>query len=55
MVVNVLEGNLREIIGSMNLRDIMNDRKTFLAKVQENAMADMQNMGLDCNIQHPEH
>lgn len=55
MVVNVLEGNLREIIGSMNLRDIMNDRKTFAAKVQENAMADMQNMGLQIvtfNIQN---
>ena len=30
MVVNVLEGNLREIIGGMRLVEIMNDRKTCL-------------------------
>ncbi|MBO6300397.1 MAG: flotillin family protein, partial [Lachnospiraceae bacterium] len=41
MVVNVLEGNLREIIGAMKLVDIMNDRKTFAAMVQENAAQDM--------------
>ena len=55
MVVNVLEGNLREIIGGMRLTEIMNDRKTFAAKVQENAMTDMQRMGLDIvsfNIQN---
>ncbi len=46
MVVNVLEGNLREIIGSMKLVDIMNDRKTFATKVQENAAQDMEKMGL---------
>lgn len=55
MVVNVLEGNLREIIGGMRLVEIMNDRKTFAAKVQENASADMQRMGLEIvsfNIQN---
>jgi len=55
MVVNVLEGNLREIIGSMRLVEIMNDRKTFAAKVQENALTDMQRMGLEIvsfNIQN---
>lgn len=55
MVVNVLEGNLREIIGSMRLVDIMNDRKTFAAKVQENAAVDMAKMGLEIvsfNIQN---
>lgn len=55
MVVNVLEGNLREIIGSMRLTEIMNDRKTFATKVQENAMTDMQRMGLEIvsfNIQN---
>lgn len=46
MIVNVLEGNLREIIGSMKLVDIMNDRKTFAIKVQENAAQDMEKMGL---------
>jgi flotillin len=55
MVVNVLEGNLREIIGSMRLVDIMNDRKTFATKVQENAAVDMAKMGLEIvsfNIQN---
>ncbi len=55
MVVNVLEGNLREIIGGMRLVEIMNDRKAFAAKVQENASADMQRMGLEIvsfNIQN---
>ena len=28
----------------MRLTEIMNDRKTFAAKVQENAMTDMQRM-----------
>lgn len=55
MIVNVLEGNLREIIGSMKLTDIMNDRKTFATKVQENAAVDMAKMGLEIvsfNIQN---
>lgn len=55
MVGSVLEGNLREIIGSMKLQEIMNDRKTFALKVQENADADMRNMGLEIvtfNIQN---
>lgn len=55
MVMNVLEGNLREIIGSMRLTEIMNDRKTFATKVQENASTDMQRMGLEIvsfNIQN---
>ena len=55
MVVNVLEGNLREIIGAMKLVDIMNDRKTFAAMVQENAAQDMAKMGLEIvsfNIQN---
>ncbi len=55
MVVNVLEGNLREIIGAMRLVDIMNDRKTFAAMVQENAAQDMAKMGLEIisfNIQN---
>ena len=55
MIVSVLEGNLREIIGSMKLVDIMNDRKTFATKVQENAAVDMAKMGLEIvsfNIQN---
>lgn len=55
MVSNVLEGNLREIIGSMDLRTIMNDRQTFAQRVQQNAEGDMKRMGLEVvsfNIQN---
>ena len=55
MVVNVLEGNLREIIGGMKLVDIMNDRKAFATAVQTNATSDMAAMGLEIvsfNIQN---
>ena len=55
MVVNVLEGNLREIIGQMELTEIMNNRKSFAQKVIENAGEDMKKMGLEIisfNIQN---
>ncbi len=55
MIVNVLEGNIREIIGSMKLTDIVTDRKKFASLVQENASIDMANMGLEIvafNIQN---
>ncbi len=55
MIVCVLEGNLREIIGSMKLTDIMNDRKSFAQKVSEDAKEDMNKMGLEIvsfNIQN---
>ena len=55
MVVNVLEGNLREIIGQMKLTEIMNDRKSFAEKVIDNAGSDMKKMGLEIisfNIQN---
>ena len=43
----VLEGNLREIVGTMTLKAMMNDRKTFAEKVQENAVPDLNKMGLE--------
>ena len=46
-VVDVLEGNVREIIGQMKLEDIVQDRKLFAEKVQENAAPDMERMGLE--------
>lgn len=54
-VVDVLEGNIREIIGQMKLEDIVTDRKQFAEKVMENAAPDMARMGLDIisfNIQN---
>ena len=43
----VLEGNLREIVGTMTLKEMMNDRKTFAERVQENAVPDLNKMGLE--------
>ena len=54
-VVDVLEGNIREIIGQMKLEDIVTDRKQFAEKVMENAAPDMEKMGLQIisfNIQN---
>lgn len=54
-VVDVLEGNIREIIGQMKLEDIVTDRKQFAEKVMENACPDMAKMGLEIisfNIQN---
>ena len=45
-VKEVLEGNLREIIGQMNLKDMVQNRKEFNVKVQENVSPDLKEMGL---------
>ena len=45
-VKDVLEGNLREIIGQMNLKDMVQNRKEFNIKVQDNVQPDLQEMGL---------
>ena len=45
-VNDVLEGNMREIIGSMELRAMVNDRKKFGQLVDENAKDDLSKMGL---------
>ncbi len=43
----VLEGNMREIIGQMKLTDLVHNRDLFAEKVKENAMQDMKRMGLE--------
>lgn len=43
----VLEGNMREIVGQMTLVSMVNDRKAFAEKVQENAAPDLNRMGLE--------
>lgn len=45
-VRDVLEGNLREIIGKMDLRSMVNDRQKFAEQVQDNAAPDLAKMGL---------
>ncbi len=46
-IQDVLEGNLREIIGQMELRDMVNNRQAFAEKVQSNAAPDLAKMGLE--------
>lgn len=43
----VLEGNMREIIGQMTLEEMVNDRKKFAEMVAENADPDFRAMGLE--------
>lgn len=47
MVTPVLEGNAREIIGQMGIKEMVNDRKAFAEKVRENASTDLQLMGIE--------
>lgn len=52
-----LQGNMREIIGTVPLRDLNVDRKKFGDEVQEKAQKDMNALGIDiisCNIQRIE-
>ena len=44
---DLLEGNIREIVGQMKLAEMVNDRKAFSEKVQENAVPDLQRFGLE--------
>lgn len=43
----VLEGNMREIVGKMTLEDMVSDRQKFAELVKENAKPDLEGMGLD--------
>lgn len=46
-VQQVLEGNMREIIGQMQLIDLVNNKQIFSQKIQENALDDINNIGLE--------
>ena len=46
-VKDLLEGNVREIIGAMKLTDMVSNRKAFSEKVQENAVPDLARFGLE--------
>ena len=43
----VLEGNMREIVGQMKLKDMVSDRQKFASLVKENASPDLEAMGLE--------
>lgn len=44
---DLLEGNLREIAGTMKLTEMVSNRKVFSEKVQENAVPDLRKLGLE--------
>lgn len=49
-----LQGNMREIIGTVKLKELCTDRKKFGDEVQEKAQRDMNALGIEiisCNIQ----
>lgn len=45
-IVDILEGNLREIVGGMDLVDLVSDRKQVSDKVLENAKPDLSKLGI---------
>ena len=54
-VKQVLEGNMREIVGTVGIRELVQDRKGVATKVQENVIPDMGKLGLELvnfNIQN---
>ena len=46
-VNDLLEGNIREIIGAMRLTEMVSDRKAFSDKVQNNVVPDLAKFGLE--------
>ena len=46
-VQQILEGNMREIIGQMLLVDLVNNKQLFSQKIQENAKDDIEKLGLE--------
>ena len=53
-LIDSLQGNMREIIGTVKLKELCNDRKKFGDEVQEKAQKDMNALGIEiisCNIQ----
>lgn len=47
VAMQVLEGNMREIIGRMTISDLVQSRDKFAQETQRAATADMKNMGLE--------
>lgn len=44
---DLLEGNIREIVGQMKLTEMVSDRKSFSEKVQANVVPDLAKFGLE--------
>ena len=47
-VTEVMLGKMREVIGQMDLKELMRDRESFNAKVFGGSKDDLANLGLDC-------
>lgn len=55
MITQVLEGNMREIVGSVGLKEMVQDRQGVAKKITENVVPDMQKLGIEVvnfNIQN---
>jgi flotillin len=55
MAREILEGNMREIVGQLTLEQMVSDRKAFADKVQENSDPELRKLGLEIksfNIQN---
>ena len=55
IVTQVMEGNLREIVGAVGLKDMVQDRQGVAKKVTENVVPDMEKLGIEVvnfNIQN---
>lgn len=47
LVTQVLEGNMREIVGSVGLKEMVQDRQGVARKITENVVPDMRKLGLE--------
>ena len=55
LVTQVLEGNMREIVGSVGLKEMVQERQIVAEKIKENAIPDMMKLGIEIvnfNIQN---
>lgn len=55
LVTQVLEGNMREIVGSVGLKEMVQDRQGVARKITENVVPDMRKLGIEVvnfNIQN---
>lgn len=55
MITQVLEGNMREIVGSVGLKEMVQNRQGVAKKVAENVIPDMEKLGIELvnfNIQN---
>lgn len=55
LITQVLEGNMREIVGSVGLKEMVQERQIVAEKIKENAVPDMHKLGIEIvnfNIQN---